>query len=247
MDRPNVVGIIPARGGSIGVTGKNNRDLGGFPLIAYSIAASHLSKLERTIVSTDSEEIAKVAREYGGEVPFLRPANISGDKSTDREFLEHAIEWFETNEGYAPEFWALLRPTTPLRDPQIIDSAVDMILSRPEATSLISVHEFPENPGKMFGMNNQYLHGLCPLDPRPEYFALPRQDFAPAYFGNGYIDIVRTSTIRDMNSCFGPRMLGFETPDTGEIDIEDDFLKVNFFSQKFGQEIHHFLHETQST
>ena len=84
MDRPNVVGIIPARGGSKGVPGKNIRDLGGFPLIAYSIAAGHLSKLGRTIVSTDSEDIAKVAREYSGEVPFLRPANISGDKSTDR-------------------------------------------------------------------------------------------------------------------------------------------------------------------
>jgi CMP-N,N'-diacetyllegionaminic acid synthase len=229
MDQPDIVGIVPARGGSKGVPGKNTRDLGGFPLIAYSIAAGCLSGLERTIVSTDSNEIASVAREFGGEVPFLRPSDISGDKSTDREFLEHAIAWFEANEGYTPEYWALLRPTTPLRDPKTIDAAIDLITSQPEATSLISVHEFPENPGKMFGMSDNYLHGLCPLDPRPEYFALPRQDFAPAYFGNGYIDIVRTSTIREMNSCFGSRMLGFETPDTGEIDIEDDFKKVEYF------------------
>jgi CMP-N,N'-diacetyllegionaminic acid synthase len=243
MNKPNIVGIIPARGGSKGVPGKNIRDLGGFPLIAYSIAVGQLSNLERTIISTDSQEIATIAQEFGGEVPFMRPPAIAGDKATDREFFEHAIEWFEANEGYAPEYWVLLRPTTPLRDPSIINKAIEMMTSHPEATSLISVHEFPENPGKMFGMSNNYLHGLCPLDPRPEYFALPRQDFAPAYFGNGYVDIVKTSTIRDMDSCFGPRMLGYEAPDTGEIDIEEDFKKLEFFLGKFGNSTAEFLRE----
>jgi len=241
LETADIIGIIPARGGSKGVPGKNIREVGGYPLIAYSIAAAKLSSLQRTIVSTDSEEIAEIAREYGGEAPFLRPPEISGDRSTDREFLEHAIGWFEDNEGYAPEFWALLRPTTPLRDPSVIDAAIESMRSRPEATSLISVHEFPENPGKMFGMTDHYLHGLCPLDPRPEYFALPRQEFAPAYFGNGYIDIIRTSTIRELSSCFGPRMLGFEAPDTGEIDVEEDIKRVEFYLQKAPNALQDYL------
>ena len=231
-EKPDVVGIIPARGGSKGVPGKNIREVNGYPLIAYSIVAAQLSSLKTTLISTDSEDIRQIAQRFGGEAPFLRPAEIAGDKSTDREFIEHAIDWFEEVKGYIPEFWVLLRPTTPLRDPKLIDNAINLIKAHPEATSLISVHEFPENPGKMFGMANNYLHGLCPLDPRPEYFALPRQDFAPAYFGNGYVDIVRTSTIRDLGSCFGPRMLGFEAPDTGEIDVEEDFKRVEFYMNK---------------
>jgi len=242
MEKPSLVGIIPARGGSKGVPGKNIRHLGDFPLIAYSIAVSKLSsQIKRTIVSTDSQEIADIALTYGGDVPFLRPEILAGDQSVDREYLEHAIEWFEENEGYTPDYWALLRPTTPLREPSILDKAISRILSEPNATSLISVHHFPENPGKMFGIQDGYLHGLCPLDPRPEYFALPRQEFAPAYIGNGYIDVIKTTTIRELNSCFGPRMLGFNTPDTGEIDVEEDYKRLEFYLEKYGNTVAQFL------
>ena len=123
----------------------------------------------------------------------------------------------------------LLRPTTPLREPKVIDKAIEEMINHLEATSLISIHEFAETPGKMFGMQDGFLHGLCPMDPRPEYFTLPRQAFAPSYFGNGYVDIIKTSTIIDHKSCFGSRMLGFETPDTGEIDIPEDFKRTEFY------------------
>ena len=93
----------------------------------------------------------------------------------------------------------------------------------------------------MFGMLDGYLHGLCPLDPRPEYFTLPRQEFAPAYFGNGYVDIVKSSTISNFNSCYGPRMFGFEAPDTGEIDVEEDFKKVEFYLQNSNNPIFQYL------
>jgi CMP-N-acetylneuraminic acid synthetase len=228
--KPNIIGIIPARGGSKGVPKKNIKEIGGFPMIAYSVIAGQLvENMERCIVSTDSQEIADIAKNYGADIPFLRPSEFATDSSNDIEFIKHAIDWFEKNEGYIPEYWVLLRPTTPLREPKIIKNAIDEIIRHPEATSLISIHEFAETPGKMFGMQDGFLHGLCPMDPRPEYFTLPRQEFAPTYFGNGYVDIIKSSTVIDHNSCFGSRILGFETPDTGEIDIPEDFKRVEFY------------------
>ena len=89
----NIVALIPARSGSKGVSNKNIRPLAGFPLIAYSIKAALKSKLiDRVIVSTDSEEYAEIAREYGAEVPFLRPSELSGDIATDKQFFKHAID-----------------------------------------------------------------------------------------------------------------------------------------------------------
>jgi CMP-N,N'-diacetyllegionaminic acid synthase len=242
MKKENVVGIIPARGGSKGVPKKNIKEIGGFPMIAYSVVAGQMSKkIDRCIVSTDSQEISDIAKAYGADVPFLRPSEFATDSSTDIEFIKHAIDWFDKNEGYIPEYWVLLRPTTPLREPKVIDDAIDEIVNHSEATSLISIHEFAETPGKMFGMQDKYLHGLCPMDPRPEYFTLPRQAFAPSYFGNGYVDIVKTSTVVKHESCFGSRMLGFKTPDTGEIDIPEDFKRVEFYLNNNNSSIFNFL------
>lgn len=238
----NIVGIIPARGGSKGVPKKNIREIGGFPLIAYSIIAAQLVRnMNRCIVSTDCEEIAGVARRYGGDVPFMRPSEFATDSSTDIEYIKHAIDWYEKNEGYIPEYWVLLRPTTPLREPEVIEDAINEMVNASDATSLISVHEFAETPGKMFGMQDGLLHGLCPMDPRPEYFTLPRQEFAPAYFGNGYVDIVKASTVLDKGSCFGSRMLGFEAPDTGEIDVPDDIRRVEYYLSQSTSRIHEKL------
>ena len=241
----NVVGIVPARGGSKGVPKKNIKEIGGFPMIAYSIAAAKaVENMDRCIVSTDCEEIAGIARKFGGDVPFLRPSEFATDSSTDIEYIKHAIGWFNENEGYIPEYWVLLRPTTPLREPKVIRDAIRTMIGHPEATSLISIHEFAETPGKMFGMQDGFLHGLCPMDPRPEYFTLPRQEFAPAYFGNGYVDIVKSSTVINKNSCFGSRMIGFETPDTGEIDVPEDFKRVDFYLSQEKNSIHQQLMES---
>mgnify|MGYP000445084150 CR=1 FL=1 len=245
MKKANIVGIIPARGGSKGVPKKNIKEICGFPMIAYSIVAGRLSeKIDRCIVSTDSQEIADIANEYGADVPFLRPSEFATDASTDIEYIKHAIDWFDKNEGHVPEYWVLLRPTTPLREPKIIDEAIKEMINHQEATSLISIHEFAETPGKMFGMQDGFLHGLCPMDPRPEYFTLPRQAFAPSYFGNGYVDIIKTSTVMGYDSCFGSRMLGFEAPDTGEIDIPEDFKRVEFYLNQVKSSIHQHLIES---
>lgn len=228
-----IIGIIPARGGSKGVPKKNIKELAGFPLIAYSIAASLLSKrIDRTIVSTDSPEIAELAKRFGAEVPFLRPAEISQDKSTDLEFMLHAITWFEKNEHITPEYMIHLRPTTPVRDPRLIDEAIELMQHHPEATALRSVFELPESPYKMFHVRNGYLEGLLPNDPRPEYYNLPRQNFEPVYNPNGYVDIVKSSTMTTDHSMHGNKMLAFLVPNVGEIDTPEDFTFTEYALRK---------------
>ena len=146
----DVIAIIPARSGSVGVKGKNIVPLGGHPLIAYSIAVAKLMHVKRILVSTDSEEYATIARRYGAETPFLRPTDISQESSTDFEFMRHAMEWLKQYEGSVPEYWLHLRPTTPLRIPEVLEDALSMIQRYPEATSLRSGHEAPESPFKWF-------------------------------------------------------------------------------------------------
>src|SRR5512140_2890543 len=108
--KPEVLAIIPARGGSKGIPRKNIRNFSGFPLIAWSIAAAKQSEsVTRIIVSTDDEEIAAVARECGAETPFLRPAEFAQDQSTDLPLFEHALKWLADNESYRPDVVVQLR------------------------------------------------------------------------------------------------------------------------------------------
>jgi CMP-N-acetylneuraminic acid synthetase len=120
-----ILAIIPARGGSKGIPRKNIRSFASWPLIAWSIAAAKQSAyVTRVIVSTDDEEIAAVAREYGAETPFLRPAEFAQDKSTDMPLFEHALAWLAEHEGYQPEVVVQLRPTSPIRPRGLIDDAI---------------------------------------------------------------------------------------------------------------------------
>lgn len=237
-----IVCVIPARGGSKGVPRKNIRKLSGYPLIAYSIAACRLStKIDRIIVSTDSMEIAEIAKSFGAEVPFIRPAEIAKDNSTDIEFMEHAINWFYKNEGIIPEYFVHIRPTTPLREPELIDTAIVKIIDNAEATSLRSVHEIRESPYKLFGIKNDFLVGLYPDDPRPEYYNLPRQNFPPVYQPNGYVDVVKSETILKLKSLHGPKILSFLTQNVGEIDTPDDFDYIEYMLNKNKYAIYEFL------
>ena len=134
-----VIAIIPARSGSKTLTDKNITLLSNHPLIAYSIAVAKASKkIDRVIVSTDSQHYAEIASLYGAEVPFLRPVEYATDESTDRDFLVHAMSWMNEFERNIPEYWVHLRPTTPLRDPLIVDQAIEIIMQKNNATSLRS-------------------------------------------------------------------------------------------------------------
>ncbi len=238
----DVIALIPARGGSKGVPRKNIINFGGYPLIAYPIAAAKLSKhISRVIVSTDDEEIAEIARRFGAEVPFMRPAEYAQGHSKDLDWIEHAITWLREHEGSVPEYLVELRTTTPLRDPKDIDRAIELIKARPDATSLRSGHEVQESPYKMFGIEGDYFTGLYPDDPRPEYYNLPRQIFPPVYQPNGYVDIQKTSHIEKHRNQHGNKMLAFASPDTGEIDRPQDLAFARFKLETEPWEIYEWL------
>ena len=237
-----IYAVIPARGGSKGVPRKNVRSLGGYPLIAWSVAAARLcASVTRTFVSTDSDDIAAVAATYGAEVPFLRPAALSQDRSTDREFVMHALDWFREYEGREPDFLVHVRPTTPLRDAAKLDEAIRMMLDNATATGLRSVHPLAEPPHKMLRIVEGYLTGFFPDDPRPEYYNLPRQSFPTAYNPNGYVDVLRTSFVRSGESLHGTRMLAYVTPHAIEVDRPEDFEQLEFQLGREPSAVHAFL------
>ena len=159
--KPKVWAIIPARSGSRGVKDKNIMKLNGFPLIAYSVlAARKCSGISRVIVTTDSEQYAEIALQYGAEVPFLRPSNISGDMATDLEFFEHAIEWFRKNEGGVADFFVHLRPTSPIRDPKVMNKAISEFVDS-DFSALRSVHKMSDTSYKTFEIVDEKLKILC--------------------------------------------------------------------------------------
>jgi len=241
----NHIAIIPARGGSKGIPKKNILSIAGYPLLAYSIVAAFQSqKIGRIVVSTDSEEIASVARAFGAEVPFLRPTAHAQDTSTDRDVLLHAMHWYEKNEKHIPEYWVHLRPTTPLRDPKIIDNAIKEIVDHPEATSLRSGHPVAESPFKWFSRDEKgYFKGILPNDPRPEYYNLPRQAFPAIYIPDGYVDIVKTSFALQSESLNGHKMMGFITPVCYEIDTWAEVEWIEFQLAKHGHPLLNYLTE----
>jgi len=242
MSPGKVFVIIPARSGSKGVPRKNIRLLGGYPLTAFSIVAAKMwSEIERVVVSTDSAEIAEIAKFYGAEVPFLRPPELAQDTSLDIDFIRHALDWFQSHEGSQPDLLIQLRPTTPLRDPALIDSAIRTIQSNAEATSLRSVHEIQEPVQKMMGIRDGLLIGLFPDDPRSEYYNLPRQAFPPSYHPNGYVDIIRTDFVMRGSSLHGPRILAFVTPVAVEVDRPEDFEYLEYLVEKKGHPLYEYL------
>lgn len=224
-----MIALVPARSGSKGVPNKNLAELGGFPLVAWSVRAGlEARSIDRVIVTTDSDEIAAVGRAFGAEAPFLRPAELATDESLDIDYVRHALDWLAENEGTSPELVLQLRPTTPLREPGRIDEAVAAIRARAEATGLRSVHQLAEPPQKMLGIEDGYLAGLFPHYERPEYFNLPRQAFPPAYWPNGYVDVIRPRTLNDEGALYGSRVLAFITANPVEVDgpEELEYLRI---------------------
>jgi N-acylneuraminate cytidylyltransferase len=237
-----MVAIIPARSGSKGVPGKNISLLGGHPLIAFSIVAAKMTPgIDRVIVSTDSAEYAAIANKYGAETPFLRPEEISGDKSTDMDLFLHSLKWLSENEKTVPEFLMHLRPTTPLRDPNIMQKAIELFLTKQEASSLRSGHLAPESPFKWFLKDEfGYFKGLRD-DLTPEKVNLPRQSFPAVYMPDGYVDIVRSSCILNEGSLHGNNMLVFESPYCVEVDTKDDFNYLEYQLKKEGFPLLEFM------
>ena len=191
------VGIIPARGGSKAVPRKNLRCLGGLPLIAHSIiSAKRALGLDRVLVSTDDGEIADVARSYGAEVPFLRPAELAADDTPDLPVFQHALGWLSEHEGYQPEFVIHLRPTQPFRPPTLIDEVVHLLRSR-DVDCVKSLVPVAQHPHKMWRLDAQGCP--APFQDTPLWRQLgpdcPRQVLEPVYWSAGLVDGIRSATI----------------------------------------------------
>lgn len=210
MTRPQVLALIPARGGSKSVPRKNLLPVAGKPLLAYSILhAQACPSITRTIVSTDDDEIAAVARSFGAEVPFKRPADAASDTATDFQVFLHALSWLGAHEQYVPELVVHLRPTGPVRDPALIERAIQLMLHEPEADSLRSVGTAEQTPYKMWRIEDSFLRPLLELPEYPEAHSMPRQKLPAAYWQNGYVDIVRPRTIIELGSMAGSVILPF--------------------------------------
>lgn len=225
----DILAIIPARSGSKSVAHKNIRLLLGKPLMAYSIELALSSRyINRVIVSTDSEQYAEIARQYGAEAPFLRPAVISGDSSNDLEFFIHALDWLEKNESYVPDICVQLRPTHPIRKPEDTDRMIEMLIADPEADSVRSlVMNRNVIPYKMWiKKDDNIIEPLLKLEGIKEPYNSPRQMLPKTWFQNASIDVIRTECILKKGSLSGDKVLGYEMDGEYDIDYEEDFIKV---------------------
>jgi YrbI family 3-deoxy-D-manno-octulosonate 8-phosphate phosphatase len=228
MNRPEVLALIPARGGSKGIPRKNIRLFAGFPLIAYSIAAGHQAKtVTRVIVTTDDEEIAGVARSFGAETPFLRPAELAQDRTLDLPVFQHALTWLAEHEDYHPQVVVQLRPTTPIRPPDLVDRSVSLLLTHPEADSVRGITPAHENPFKMWLMDGEGkpIRPVTNVPGIEEPYNSPRQILPAAYSHTGLIDVIRPATILELNSMSGKTILPilFDPAYAADLDTPEDW------------------------
>ncbi len=193
-----ILGIITARGGSKGIPGKNIKLLLGKPLIAYTIEAAQKSGvLDRLILSTDDPAIAEVAKKYGCEVPFLRPAEFSNDTASSLSVLQHAAKALKDADGYEADYILLLQPTSPLRQASHIKESVDLIL-KTDADSVLSVAEIPENFNYKKTMILAEDGTLKLINGDPIYKRVARrQDLPKNYWSVGSLYLFKTALLFD--------------------------------------------------
>ncbi len=212
--------VIPARGGSKGLPGKNIRPFLGLPLIAHSILfAKMCPQIDKLVVSTDSEEIAGVARDFGADVPFIRPLELAEDSTPMWPVIRHALEAVENEEGPGYEFVLLLDPTSPAREIQDVDEALGMLKGEPRADGIVSVSQPDFNPiwhcvVRQDGFMRDLMKEAADFD--------RRQDVPNVYRMNGALYIWRTPFVRrEADSWRQGRHLMYEMADLRSMSIDD--------------------------
>jgi CMP-N,N'-diacetyllegionaminic acid synthase len=221
---PDIVALIPARAGSKRVAGKNIRPLAGHPVIAYTIAAARQSGIfSAVIVSTDSEEYAKIARYYGAEAPFLRPPEIAGDASPDIDWLEFTLKRLKEM-GREYDCFSLLRPTSPFRLPETIQRAWHEFLAEEGVDSLRAVEKCKQHPGKMWVVRGKRLLPLLPFGP-PElpWHSTPYQALPLVYAQNASLEIAWTRVVLDAHTIAGNVLMPFFTGEYEGFDVNQPY------------------------
>jgi CMP-N,N'-diacetyllegionaminic acid synthase len=219
---PSAVAFIPARQGSKRVPGKNVRSLAGHPMIAYTIVpALESGVFESVIVSTDSEEIAAIARHYGAQVPFFRPAAYAGDTSPDIEWLEHALGELRRR-GRTWECFSLLRPTSPFRTVDTIQRAWALFTSQEGVDSLRAVEKCTQHPGKMWVVRGDRMFPLLPFGPAEQpWHSTPYQALPPVHVQNASLEIAWTRVVVERRTIAGDVLVPFLTEGYEGFDIND--------------------------
>jgi CMP-N,N'-diacetyllegionaminic acid synthase len=219
---PSAVAFIPARQGSKRVPGKNVRSLAGHPMIAYTIVpALESGVFDSVMVSTDSEEIAAIARHYGAEVPFLRPAAYAGDTSPDIEWLEHALGELRRR-GRTWDCFSLLRPTSPFRTVDTIQRAWALFTSQEGVDSLRAVEKCTQHPGKMWVVRGDRMFPLLPFGPAEQpWHSTPYQALPPVYVQNASLEIAWTRVVFERRTIAGEVLVPFLTEGYEGFDIND--------------------------
>lgn len=230
----SIIALIPARGGSKGVPGKNIKNLNGRPLIAYTIEASLRAKsISRTIVSTDREEIAQVSLEFGAEVPFMRPSELAEDHILDYPVINHALDYLINIEESRPEIIVYLRPTMPTRSSDEIEEVVSLLLREEQADCVRTTRPVPYSPYWMKKINSDgylepYDDHILPFDKKR------RQDLPQVVMCDGYVDAARVQSIVRDNNFPPSHKLAYYRDNIPFIDIDtlEDWEYCEYFMKK---------------
>ena len=219
---PNIIALIPARFGSKGIKQKNILLFNGKPLLAHSIIyATKSSLISEIIVSTDSKEFANIANEYGARTPFLRPLSLSGDDVQDFPVIEHAVNFLENENNKKIDYVALLRPTSPLRPPNLIEKAYEIIKKNKKGTSVRSVIHTNQHAYRQWFLDDNKI--VSPMKNIFEPYNIPRQILPKSYFQSGDIEFIKRDTL-NQNSVSGKYVLPLilESKDLFDIDTPKD-------------------------
>ncbi|MCJ7431995.1 MAG: acylneuraminate cytidylyltransferase family protein [Anaerolineales bacterium] len=212
-----ILGLITARGGSKGIPQKNIRDLAGKPLLAWTIEVALSSQcFDKVVVSTDDYRIAKVARDFGADVPFMRPFEMAQDDSSSMDAVLHAVHFLANHENYFPQYIMLLQPTSPLRSSVDIQKAIKIIQDK-QADSVVSVTTVHQHP---YWMKTISPDGrLADFSPTERSYT-KRQDLPTAYALNGAIYLARREVLLARSSFYGKNTFAYVMPSERSLDID---------------------------
>jgi len=230
--KPATLCIIPARSGSKGVFRKNIRQLAGKPLIAWTIEVALVCpSLDRVIVSTDDQEIAEIARQYGAEVSFIRPAELAQDDTPDLPVCQHALSWLAEHEYYCPDIVVWLRPTAPLRTVQDVEAAIQLLIET-GADCVRSVCLAEHHPYWMNRLDGDRLVTFLDGIDESRYYC--RQLLPPVYRLNGAVDVTWCRTVTEKGLLYSGDVRGYIMPAERSIDldIELDFALAELLLQR---------------
>lgn len=220
-----VVALIPARAGSKRIPGKNLRLLRGHPLLAYSVrAAIDSGAFDHVVVSTDDAATAAVARLYGADVPFLRPADLAGDTSPDIAWVRHAVEAL-IEDGHTVGLFSVLRPTSPLRSAAVIRAAVETLLADDAADSLRAVERVTQHPGKMWVLEQSGVRMRPLLDDagaEPPWHSSAYQALPVVHVQNASLEVARVRCLEANGSIAGKEIIPWVMPGQEGFDLNTE-------------------------